>query len=155
MPTTKKPTKQKPKKKPVVSRTTVHRYRKKGLDVGPLGKPDQKKIEAVHLVEQTKGKNGTRFTKGGRYWDERYRKGRALEIERQNKLALGSLVEVKKIQDNAFATGRIIRDVLQNIPTRVAGQLAGELGLPQGEGQEQVFQILNKEIQQALEGLTS
>ena len=150
---TKKPIKQK-KKKPV-SRTTVHRYRKKGYDVGPLGDPDYEKVEAAHLIEKTKGKNGIRFTKVGGYWDDRYRQARALAMERQNRVASGALVEVKKVQDNAFTTARIVRDVLLNLPSRVAGEIAGELGLPQGEGQERVFQILNREILQVLEGMTN
>ena len=68
---------------------------------------------------------------------------------------MGELVNADQVKHDAFKTARIIRDTLLNIPTRVAGQLAGELGLSQGQGQEQVFQILNKEIQQALEVLTT
>ncbi len=61
---------------------------------------------------------------------------------------------VEQVTKQAFETARVVRDNLLNIPNRVAGELAGELGLPQGEGQEQVFQILNREILQALEGFT-
>jgi len=78
---------------------------------------------------------------------------------RREKLAyrreIGQLVLKSAVEKDAFETARIIRDNLLNIPTRVAGELAGELGLTQGQGQEQVFQILNREILQALEGLTA
>ena len=68
---------------------------------------------------------------------------------------VGELVLKSAVEKDAFETARIIRDVLLNIPTRVSGEIAGELGLPQGQGQEKVFAILTKEIEQALEGLTS
>ena len=67
---------------------------------------------------------------------------------------IGELILKSAVERDAFTTARVVRDTLLNIPNRVAGELAGELGLTQGEGQEAVFQILTKEIHQVLESLT-
>ncbi len=67
----------------------------------------------------------------------------------------GELVLKSAVESQAFETARVVRDTLLNIPNRVAGEIAGDLGLPQGEGQEQVFRILTREILQVLEALTT
>ncbi|MCB0073370.1 MAG: hypothetical protein KDE20_18000 [Caldilineaceae bacterium] len=63
----------------------------------------------------------------------------------------GRLVDAKHMEVIAFQTFRDVRDALLNIPNRVAGALAAELGLDAATGQDKVFQILTKEITEALE----
>lgn len=63
----------------------------------------------------------------------------------------GQLVDAKQMEVIAFQTFRDVRDALLNIPNRVAGALAAELGLDAATGQDKVFQILTKEIADALE----
>lgn len=66
----------------------------------------------------------------------------------------GLLVDAKKVEVEAFQVFRDVRDSLLNIPNRVAGALAAELGLEAGSGQEKVFGILNREITDALEAIS-
>ena len=66
----------------------------------------------------------------------------------------GLLVDAKKVEVEAFQVFRDVRDSLLNIPNRVAGALAAELGLEAGTGQEKVFAILNHEITDALEAIS-
>ncbi len=68
---------------------------------------------------------------------------------------IGQLVLKESVEKQAFEMARIMRDNLLNVPNRISGEIAAELGLKPGEGQEQVFQILNREILQILEGLTA
>ena len=68
---------------------------------------------------------------------------------------IGQLVLKESVEKEAFEMARIMRDNLLNVPNRISGEIAAELGLKPGEGQEQVFQILNREILQILEGLTA
>jgi len=68
---------------------------------------------------------------------------------------IGELVLKSAVEKEAFETARIMRDNLLNVPNRISGEIAAALGLQPGEGQEQVFQILNREILQILEGLTA
>ncbi|MGD9850131.1 MAG: hypothetical protein AB7T38_02570 [Nitrospirales bacterium] len=63
----------------------------------------------------------------------------------------GQLVDAKHMEVTAFQTFRDVRDALLNIPNRVAGALAAELGLDAATGQDKVFQILTKEITDILE----
>ncbi|MDH3280428.1 MAG: hypothetical protein OEQ18_04790, partial [Gammaproteobacteria bacterium] len=63
------------------------------------------------------------------------------------------LVEVKQVEVEAFQAYREVRDALLNIPGRVAGVVASELGLDSSDGQDKIFHILTREITEALEGV--
>ena len=134
-----------------VSRTTIHRYRKMGFDVGPPGKPDYKKIAAIHEQQQKKGKEGDLFNEQSQYWNDRYRKARALDMERQLAVSLGRLVEVQKVEEEAFELWRNYRDTWLNVPAKWAGEAAAELGLDAEKGQEQMFLMLTKIVEKTLE----
>ncbi|ALA60199.1 hypothetical protein [Nitrospira moscoviensis] len=82
--------------------------------------------------------------------------GEAQTRERQAKAALaeielgrrrGELVERDAVEKEAFRVGRLVRDALMNIPSRLAGILAAE------SDQRRVYELLDKEIRQALEAL--
>jgi phage terminase Nu1 subunit (DNA packaging protein) len=60
----------------------------------------------------------------------------------------GELVRRCAVKRELFATARPIRDRLENIPARTAGLVAAE------SSQEKCFEILQREVRQALEGLT-
>lgn len=61
----------------------------------------------------------------------------------------GELVNKEAVKKVEFATGRTIRDSLQNIPSRVSGLLAAE------RDQEKIFVILEREIHQTLTELSA
>lgn len=61
----------------------------------------------------------------------------------------GDLVSAKKVEDEAFRLGRVIRDNLLNIPERVSHLLAAE------SDPVKVHEILRSEIHQVLEALTA
>lgn len=61
----------------------------------------------------------------------------------------GELVAVEAVKKEAYASGRVVRDALLNIPDRVAHQLAGEVD------PAAIHQMLSQEIVQALEGLAN
>jgi phage terminase Nu1 subunit (DNA packaging protein) len=58
------------------------------------------------------------------------------------------LVEVSRVQREAFTSARAVRDALGNIPDRVSNQLAAE------SDSVVIHQILTEEIRKALETLT-
>lgn len=58
------------------------------------------------------------------------------------------LVEVARVQREAFTSARAVRDALGNIPDRVSNQLAAE------SDSVVIHQILTEEIRKALETLT-
>lgn len=60
---------------------------------------------------------------------------------------IGSLVDIQKVEAEAFRTGRTVRDAMLNIPSRICGVVAAETD------QRKIHEILTKEIRQALEGL--
>ena len=128
-------------------RQTIHNYRKEGLDVGPKGKPDPKKIKKIAEEKKNKGRWGSSTSKTAQQWDEAYRKFKAKQMELEYRKSIGELVEVSKVEKEAFRIGRVVRDSLMNVPARVSGQLAAE------SNQFKIHQILEKEIRQALEGL--
>jgi phage terminase Nu1 subunit (DNA packaging protein) len=59
----------------------------------------------------------------------------------------GELVEKEAVTKQEFATGRRVRDNLENIPARVSGPCVGK-------DQREIFEIMAREIRQCLEGLT-
>lgn len=60
---------------------------------------------------------------------------------------IGSLVDIQKVEAEAFRTGRMVRDAMLNIPSRICGVVAAETD------QRKIHEILTGEIRQALEGL--
>ena len=60
----------------------------------------------------------------------------------------GSLVPVKTVEEEAFRAGRRVRDALMNLPDRLAPVLAAETDA------RKIHEVLNKELRQALEGLS-
>ena len=65
----------------------------------------------------------------------------------------GKLVDVDLVKREARNTGRIIREQLLGIPSRVAPIILGELGIEDTNFQQKLYTILTKEIHEALEGL--
>lgn len=61
--------------------------------------------------------------------------------------ATGQLVEKDKVEAEAFRVGRLVRDAVLNIPSRLAGILAAETD------QRRVHDLLEQELRQALEAL--
>jgi phage terminase Nu1 subunit (DNA packaging protein) len=72
-------------------------------------------------------------------------RGKMLEIEAKAKT--GQYVDARDVEKQAFQVARTVRDSLQNIPDRVSSLLASI------SDANQVYDILSKEIRQALEDL--
>ena len=76
---------------------------------------------------------------------------RTLELTRREKLRndllTGQLIRKDVVEKKWFQLARQVRDALRNIPARAAGLVAPE------KSQDKCFAILQKEIDQALEGL--
>lgn len=77
---------------------------------------------------------------------ERHFKAKLAELEYEERI--GKLVEKEKVEAESFRLGRIVRDSILNIPSRLAGILAAE-----GD-QRKVHDLLEKELRQALESLS-
>ncbi len=90
-------------------------------------------------------------SKTGTVTDERTRllKAQADMQELKVRQRTGDLVEQEAVRRATFDMVRGARDTLQNIPSRISGVLAAE-----GD-QARVFDLLTREIHQALEGLSS
>lgn len=82
---------------------------------------------------------------------EKRAKALLADLELDERMA--RLVEAKQVEMEAFRTFREVRDALLNIPGRVSGVLASELGLDSSHGQGKVFDVLTREINEALEGV--
>lgn len=72
---------------------------------------------------------------------------RAKLVELDYAERVSTLVRKDLIEETAFRVGRLVRDGLLNIPSRLAGILAAETD------QRKVHDLLEKEIRQALESL--
>ncbi len=72
---------------------------------------------------------------------------RAKLVELEYEERVQTLVRKSEVEEQAFHTGRLIRDAMLNIPSRLAGILAAE------SDQRLVHDLLEKEIRQALESL--
>ncbi len=85
------------------------------------------------------------------YAEARRRKEIALASLRELELQLrmGELTSVDAVRERAFKIGRIVRDRMQSIPDRVAGIIAAE------KDQDKIYEILTKEIHNALEALAN
>ena len=77
----------------------------------------------------------------------RWVKAKADKSELELRVRQGELTEVAKVQRQAFAVGRQVRDALQAVPDRVAGIVSAEMD------QARCHATLSKEIRQALEAL--
>ena len=77
---------------------------------------------------------------------ERHFKAGLAELEYRQRI--GELVEVDKVEAEAFRIGRLVRDAILNIPSRLAGILAAE------SDQRRVYELLEKEHRQALDTLS-
>lgn len=93
----------------------------------------------------------TQTTSTTSYTAARARKETALAAlrELQLKERTGELVEREAVERVAFATGRRIRDSIENLPARLSGLFAAE------SDQSTIFQLFSREIQVCLEGLTN
>ena len=136
-----------------VSVKTVDSWALKGCPCrrGPLGQYifDLKAVEAWrrdNLPARKKASGGALS-----YSAARARKETALAGLRELQLRerTGELVEVAAVGAAAFRKARVVRDRLQNIPARCSGILAAE------SDQMKVFEILTREIDEALEGLVN
>lgn len=72
---------------------------------------------------------------------------RAKLVELDYEQRVQTLVRKDEVEETAFHAGRLVRDTLLNIPSRLAGILAAE-----GD-QQKVHDLLEQEIRQALESL--
>jgi phage terminase Nu1 subunit (DNA packaging protein) len=73
----------------------------------------------------------------------------AIREEMENQVRKGELVERGAVEKEWNKVGRQVRDALENIPARVAGLVAAE------KSQDKCFQIIEREVRQALEGLAN
>lgn len=78
---------------------------------------------------------------------ERHFRARLAELEFNERV--GQLVYRGTVEAEWFRVGRIVRDALLNIPSRIAGILAAE------SDQRKVHDLLEREIRQALEVLST
>lgn len=76
---------------------------------------------------------------------ERHYKANLAELKYQE--MIGTLVRKSDVEKEAFRVGRLVRDAILNVPSRLAGILAAE------SDQRKVFELLEKELRQALEAL--
>lgn len=72
---------------------------------------------------------------------------RAKLVELEYEERVGTLVRKSEVEKEAFRIGRLVRDAILNVPSRLAGILAAE------SDQRRVHDLLEKELRQALESL--
>jgi hypothetical protein len=72
---------------------------------------------------------------------------RAKLVELEYEERVGMLVRKSEVEKAAFRVGRLVRDAVLNVPSRLAGILAAE------SDQRKVHDLLEKELRQALEAL--
>lgn len=72
-------------------------------------------------------------------------RAKLVELEYEERVQM--LVRRDEVEETAFHAGRLVRDTLLNIPSRLAGILAAE------SDQRKVHDVLEQEIRQALESL--
>lgn len=72
---------------------------------------------------------------------------RAKLVELEYEERVGTLVRKSEVEKEAFRVGRLVRDAVLNVPSRLAGILAAE------SDQRKVHDLLEKELRQALEAL--
>lgn len=72
---------------------------------------------------------------------------RAKLVELEYEERVGTLVKKSEVEKEAFRVGRLVRDAVLNVPSRLAGILAAE------SDQRKVHDLLEKELRQALEAL--
>jgi phage terminase Nu1 subunit (DNA packaging protein) len=73
----------------------------------------------------------------------------ALREELRNKKLQGELISKELVEREWFKLSRQVRDGLENIASRIAGLVAAE------RKQDKCFEIIDREIRQALEGLAA
>ena len=76
---------------------------------------------------------------------ERHFKAKLAELEYEERA--GKLVEVEKVEAEAFRIGQQVRDAILNVPSRLSGIVAAE------SDQRKVHDLLERELRQALEAL--
>ena len=76
-------------------------------------------------------------------------KSRRAKIDLEFQARRGQLIERYVVENDAFATGRTIRDNILNIADRLAGTLAAETS------QERRHALISKELIEALEGIAN
>ena len=136
--------------------TRTYLYRK----IKALGIPTQgTKIDAAaadRLLSQASDPARAKFRKasnkaGGDISFSKARAKREMYRAAMEQLAyektISALVDVQKVEAEAFRIGRTVRDALLNIPARVCGVLAAETD------QRKIHETLTAEIRQCLEGL--
>lgn len=72
---------------------------------------------------------------------------RAKLVELEYEERVGTLVRKEDVEKESFRVGRLVRDAVLNVPSRLAGILAAE------SDQRKVHDLLEKELRQALEAL--
>lgn len=140
----------KPKINPVLAaeeweKNTDHSMRFVGKDVRVVPQPQpERPAAAPRLVDDAAPSTGLSLNQS-RQVHEAY-KARLAKLEYEEKS--GKLVEAERVKDEAFKIARTVRDVLMNIPDRVAAEFAGISNT--GE----IHSRLSDEIRIALESLT-
>jgi phage terminase Nu1 subunit (DNA packaging protein) len=62
---------------------------------------------------------------------------------------IGKLVSAEEVKNKVFQAARVTRDAILNIPDRITGELAAETDY------HRVYDLLKRELQQALEEMTN
>jgi len=74
------------------------------------------------------------------------------ELEYREKA--GQLVRADEVKNATFKTMRLFRDAVQNIPIRVVNELAAIVGDVAPERRHEMMQVMQREIDQALEQIS-
>ena len=109
-------------------------------------------VFSLRKVQQWRAENlSSRLSPSNTLSEARRRKETALAELRELDVRVrrGTLVERAAVEKRVFANIRASRDLLQNIPDRLAGVLAAETD------QARIHALLTQEIRQALEALSS
>lgn len=124
--------KKKPVKKPKVSRVTVWKYKKLGLDVlDKDGRPDADKINAIADEQKAIGKSGTSRSETALKADERYRRAKAdkmeLEYQEASRLVVRREAVVREWRTRVVGLRTLLVGLGRELAPRVVGKSAREV----------------------------
>lgn len=130
-----------------ISKMTLSNWRKRKCPQLSRGKWDLRKVLEwwfINVAPDKLAENDETLADAKRFfWSSRSKREELrLQVEREE------LISRKDVEKEAFECARMVRDSLQNIPSRIAAILAGE------SSEHKIEKILDKEIRQALESLS-
>lgn len=120
-----------------------------GISTTPKHKQAKRKTPAKKPPPEINGKDPEKVPFYVSRGVREYYQAQAAKIAYEEKT--GSLVDRKKIEEQAFNLWRNYRDTWKNVPAKWAGEGAAQLGLDADTGQEKLFVFLDSLIDQTLE----